>query len=144
MRITRTIKAIIRSDPMMFTRNLCFFNGTILGIPENFTDAFVTENPCVPKAPGRKNYVKSIKRSSISNAMPHRGNTIVAHCASGGKHCNTAYSPVGAAQMPKTFKRPTESFVKEMQPIVHFVSLVPKLQLGNVLVPVEIVPPLRG
>ena len=36
------------------------FNGTILAIPENFTDAFVTENPCVPKAPGRKNYVNNI------------------------------------------------------------------------------------
>ena len=79
--------------------------------------------------------VKAIKRSSISYAIPHRGNTIVAHCASGGKHCNTAYSPGGAAQMPKTFKRPTESFVKEIPPIVHFVSLVPKRQHGNVLEP---------
>ena len=54
------INAAIRNVPMMFTRNLCFFNGTILGIPENFTDAFVTENPCVPKAPGRENYVNTI------------------------------------------------------------------------------------
>ena len=40
-------------------------------------------------------------------SCPVRGNTIVAHCASGGKHCSTVYSSRRGGTMLKTFKRPT-------------------------------------